>query len=478
MIGSELPILVSYYFLLVWLVVYSLHRFHLIRIVRQTAPPPQGRPLPARWPSVTVQLPVYNEKSVVRRLIRAAANLDYPESLIIQVLDDSTDETTAFIRDEIASLRDSRIVHVRRTSRSGYKAGALAYGMSLSQSDLFAVFDADFVPEPDFLLQTVPFFDDEVGMVQARWSHLNRDESLLTKLQGLYLDAHFGVESAARHAAGLFFNFNGTAGVWRREAIESAGGWSANTVTEDLDLSYRAQEKGWKFRFLRDVEVPAELPNTLTAFHGQQFRWAKGSLQTARLHLLPLLRSNLPLKVKIEAMFHLTNNCAYLLTLMLGLLLVPSMMIRYAAGLSWMLALDAILFLSSTASLVAFYREGQRQVGRPMPFLGEIVWLIPFGIGLSVTNARAVIEGLTCWGGVFNRTLKQGRPGVRRTESRPGIRWTETILTIYFVSTALAISSQGIFIPLPFIVLFLLGYGSTVVVALSERTGHAPKVLR
>ncbi|MDX1582395.1 MAG: glycosyltransferase [Thermoanaerobaculia bacterium] len=473
MTGSGLPILVAYYLLLIWLVVYSLHRFYLIRLIRRSPLTSRRIEVPSLWPSVTVQLPVYNERFVVRRLIRAAANLDYPGSLVIQVLDDSTDDTTAIIRRELAALSDSRIVHVRRDKRSGYKAGALAFGMERSSSELYAVFDADFVPNRDFLLRTVPqFCDSEVGMVQARWGHLNRRESLLTRLQALYLDAHFGVESAARHRAGLFFNFNGTAGVWRREAIESAGGWSATTVTEDLDLSYRAQRRGWKFTFLSDTEVPAELPNTLTAFHGQQFRWAKGSLQTARLHVGAILRSTLPWRVKMEALFHLTNNSAYLLTLILGLLLVPSIMIRYASGLSWILGLDALLFLTSTASLIAFYREGQRQIGQPLPKIREVIWLIPFGIGLSVTNARAVIEGLTRRGGVFNRTLKQGSAGIRITESRPPIRWSETILSLYFASTTLLILAQGIVAPIPFIALFLVGYGSTAVLAFAERAEH------
>lgn len=474
MSGTELSLLIVYYVLLVWLVMYALHRFHLIRLIRRRVTHPLEAPRPESWPSVTVQLPVYNESAVVRRLIRAAVKLDYPGSLEIQVLDDSTDETTAIIREEL-SRNDERVhvVHIRRGTREGYKAGALAYGLNRSSSELFAVFDADFVPPPHFLLETVPCFTDpETGMVQARWTHLNRQESLLTRLQAIYLDAHFAVESAARHEHGLFFNFNGTAGIWRREAIESAGGWSAKTVTEDLDLSYRAQKQGWRFRFLTDVEVPAELPSTITAFHGQQFRWAKGSLQTARLHVLSLVRSRLPWRVRLEAFVHLTNNIAYFLTLLLALLLVPSMAIRYATGVTWLLAVDAFLFLISSSSLVLFYREGQRQVHRPPPRISEFLWLVPFGVGLSVTNARAVLEGLTLRGGEFNRTMKQGSTGQRRIEAKPRFPLAELILLIYFCFTIVVTTSQGMFIPLPFILLFLCGYGSMALMALRERRWH------
>lgn len=478
---SEHVLLSVYYALLVWLVVYALHRFHLIRLIRQAsyrAPQPAG---PEFWPSVTVQLPVFNEPEVIARLIRAAVELDYPGPLEIQILDDSTDQTTELIRRELESIEpgQTRVVHIRRGSREGYKAGALAFGLGCSPSRIFAVFDADFVPPRDFLLRTVPWFEDpEIGMVQARWTHLNRDESLLTRLQALYLDAHFAVESAARHEHGLFFNFNGTAGVWRREAIESSGGWSAKTVTEDLDLSYRAQKNGWKFRFLSDVEVPAELPNTITAFQGQQFRWAKGSLQTARLHIRSILGSGLPWRVRLEAVFHLTNNFSYLLTLLLALLLVPSMMIRYASGMSWFLLLDALLFFSSTSSLLLFYREGQRQVTHAPPTFEELVWLIPFGVGLSVVNARAVLEGLVMKGGEFNRTLKQGRPGHKRMETRPRLPLPELILAAYFGFAAVLTVAQGMLIPLPFIALFLAGYGSAAFLSMRERRSFGEPVGR
>ncbi len=468
-------LLTVYYALLIWLVVYAVHRFHLIRLVRRASYRAPRPPAPEQWPAVTVQLPVFNEPAVVGRLVRAAVALDYPGRLEIQILDDSTDETTALIQEELESIGScgATVVHIRREQQGRLQGGGSRVRVRAFESQMFAVFDADFVPPPDFLLRTVPWFaDPAIGMVQARWTHLNRDESLLTRLQALYLDAHFAVESAARHGHGLFFNFNGTAGVWRRQAIEESGGWSATTVTEDLDLSYRAQREGWKFHFLSDVEVPAELPNTITAFQGQQFRWAKGSLQTARLHVRSLLESDLPWRVRLEAVFHLTNNFAYLLTLLLALLLVPSMMIRYASGMSWFLLLDGLLFFSSTSSLLLFYREGQRQVGHGPPTAGELAWLIPFGVGLSVVNARAVLEGIVLKGGEFNRTPKQGRPGQRRVEARPRLPLPELTLATYFGFAAVLVTIHGILIPLPFILLFLAGYGSAAFLSLKDRRVH------
>ncbi|HEX2123756.1 MAG TPA: glycosyltransferase, partial [Thermoanaerobaculia bacterium] len=280
---AEAVVLALYYVVLSVLAVYSLHRFYLVRLRRRTPEPP--RVTGASFPPLTIQLPLYNEPNVAARLLDAVAAIEYPGALDIQVLDDSSDDTPAIVAARVAAMRARGVAgeHVRRDSREGYKAGALAHGMSRSASELFAVFDADFVPPPDVLLRMVPHFGDpRVGMVQARWTHLNRDESLLTRVQALFLDAHFAVESAARNFGGRFFNFNGTAGVWRREAIESAGGWSSSTLTEDLDLSYRAQLAGWEFVFVNGVEVPAELPAALSGFQDQQHRWAKGSIQTAR----------------------------------------------------------------------------------------------------------------------------------------------------------------------------------------------------
>lgn len=290
-------ILGCYYSILLLLTVYGLHRFHLVRLQRRLRRDRVEAPVPCaclRKPHVAVQLPFYNEPNVVARLIEAASRIEYDGLLTIQVLDDSIDQTSAIAAKIVAELRlrGVNIDHIRRTNREGFKAGALAAGMALTDAELFAVFDADFVPPAGILRDMIPYFcDEKVGMVQARWGHLNRDRSILTRIQAIYLDGHFAIESAARFLDDRFFNFNGTAGIWRRQAIETAGGWSASTLTEDLDLSYRAQLKGWKFIFLPDTEVPAELPASISGFQDQQHRWAKGSIQTARKLLPDILGS-------------------------------------------------------------------------------------------------------------------------------------------------------------------------------------------
>src|SRR5688500_14432032 len=372
--AAEAVLLALYYLVLSALAVYSVHRFYLVRLRRCTPEP--ARITAQVYPPLTIQLPLYNEPNVAERLLDAVAAIEYPGLLDIQVLDDSTDRTTDIVASRVASMhaRGIRVDHVRRGSRDGFKAGALAEGMRLSGGELFAVFDADFVPPPDVLLKMVPYFAcRRVGMVQARWTHINRDSSMLTRVQALFLDAHFAVESAARNFGGRFFNFNGTAGVWRRAAIEEAGGWSSSTLTEDLDLSYRAQLAGWEFVFLPEVEVPAELPAALSGFQEQQHRWTKGSIQTARKLLPSIAGAHVRASVKAEAAFHLTNNSAYLLSVVLSLLVVPAIVVRHRHELWWSFALDVILYGASTYSVLLFYREGQRHAGRPIPRFRELL---------------------------------------------------------------------------------------------------------
>jgi cellulose synthase/poly-beta-1,6-N-acetylglucosamine synthase-like glycosyltransferase len=456
---AETGVLTLYYLVLSVLAVYSIHRLHLVRLRRRTPPP--ERTTAAVFPPLTVQLPLYNEPNVAARLIEAVAQLEYPGALDIQVLDDSTDETSAMVAAAIQRCGIS-IAHIRRESRDGFKAGALAHGMRLSTSELFAVFDADFVPPRDLLLRMVPYFADaRVGMVQARWTHLNRDESLLTRVQALFLDAHFAVESAARNFGGRFFNFNGTAGIWRRAAIEEAGGWSSSTLTEDLDLSYRAQLAEWEFVFLNDVEVPAELPAALSGFQDQQHRWAKGSIQTARKLLGPIVASDHRRRVKSEAVFHLTNNSAYLFTVMLALLIVPSMLVRYRHGLAWMFVIDVPLFIASTGSVLLFYREGQRWAGRARPPLRELLAVLPVGVGMSMRNAVAVIEGLIEEGGHFKRTPKVGDGIGQRSPRR--IPWAELAFALFFAGTIIAFAAAGHWAAIPFLGLFLSGYSYVAV---------------
>jgi len=418
-----------------------------------------------------VQLPLYNEPNVAARLVDAAAQLEYDGALDIQLLDDSTDATSAIVaaRVERWQSRGVRIAHLRRASREGFKAGALAEGMRRSDAELFAVFDADFVPMPDTLLRMVPHFArPEVGMVQARWEHLNREQSLLTRVQAIYLDAHFAIESAARHLSGRFFNFNGTAGIWRRAAIEAAGGWSASTLTEDLDLSYRAQLAGWTFVFLPDVLVPAELPGSLSAFQEQQHRWAKGSIQTARKLVPQILGSALPQPVKREALVHLTNNSAYLLTVVIAVLMVPAIVIRQRLGLTWTLLVDAAMFALSTLSVLGFYIEGQRVAGRPSLRLRELAAVLPIGIGISIRNGAAVIEGLIERGGTFHRTPKRGDSPRLRLDRMPRLPLGELALAIFFALAVVAFAAARQWVSLPFLMLFLSGYSYVAILATAE----------
>ena len=462
--AAETCVLTLYYAVLSVLAVYSIHRFHLVRLRRRS--PAAVRLTADAYPPITVQLPVYNEPNVIERLLRSVSMLEYPGHLDIQVLDDSTDETSDIVERLVAEIRARgvAVTHLRRSSRGGFKAGALAAGVGASDSELFAVFDADFVPPPDLLVRMVPYFADSgVGMVQARWTHLNREQSLLTRVQALFLDAHFAVESAARSSGGRFFNFNGTAGVWRRKAIEEAGGWSSSTLTEDLDLSYRAQMAGWRFVFLNDVEVPAELPAALSGFQDQQHRWAKGSLQTARKMLPSILASRCSATVKTEAVFHLTNNSAYLLSVILALLTIPAMLVRYDTGLTWTFLIDFALFAASSGSVLAFYREGQRCANRPVPRLIDLLAALPVGIGMSVRNAVAVVEGLTEEGGYFRRTPKRGdsgsaaRPRVEQRRTRLS-HVAEIGLAVFFVGSIGAFAAAGHWESLPFLSLFAAGY--------------------
>lgn len=475
--AGEHWILGLYYSLFLILLIFSLHRLHLVRLIRRLNSRPGHRDHsitgqldnPA-WPHVAIQLPLFNEPAVAGRLIDAVAALEYSGRMEIQVLDDSTDGTAAIVaeRVEAARARGVEIRHLRRSDRTGYKAGALAAGMRQTAAELFVVFDADFVPERGVLIPLVrPFTDAAVGMVQARWGHLNREQSALTRVQALYLDAHFAVESAARYRDGRFFNFNGTAGAWRREAIDDAGGWSASTLTEDLDLSYRAQLAGWTFIFLPELEIAGELPATVSGFQMQQHRWARGSIQTCRKNLGKVLAAPVSWKTKLEAVFHLTGNCSYLVTLLLALLLVPSLEIRYRTHWIAFAFIDLILFAICTWSLVEFCREGQRQIGRTMPWRA-LLCTLPIGIAFSVSNAQAVIEGAILSGGEFRRTFKQGSSKPRAEKPRR-IPVPEMLLVLFFAFFAVQSGFSGRWVPLFFLLMCLSGYGYQVVQNLLER---------
>lgn len=471
--AAEAALLAFYLLTLCGLTYYGAHRAHMVLLDRrhrgQGPKAPLG-PDDAELPVVTVQLPLYNERYVVERLIDAVARLDYPQDrLEIQVLDDSTDETQALARAAVERHRAAGldIVWLHRQDRQGFKAGALQAGLTRARGALLAIFDADFVPPPDFLRRAVPHLTaPDVGMVQARWDHLNRRDSALTRAQAALLDAHFLLEHRPRSRSGRFFNFNGTAGLWRRAAIDSAGGWSHDTLTEDLDLSYRAQLAGWRFVFLDDLLAPAELPADLNAFKAQQHRWAKGSVQVA-LKLLPrLLRAELPLKVKHEAFVHLTGNAAYLLLLALSLLLPPTLRLRVELGLTRTLWLDAPVLAGATLSICAFYLEAQRAAGRTWPErLRAVPLVMALGIGLAVNNARAALEALLGQQSEFVRTPKLGllRPdaGAPRSAYRAAASLqplAELALCAYHLDAALYAAAHGLYGALAFLSLFVFGF--------------------
>src|ERR1700688_3880208 len=398
----DTALLIPYCIVLILLASYGAHRYVLVYLYyknkknRTTEPPAYFSDLPP----ITVQLPIFNEQFVVERLLDAVCRLNYPlENLDIQVLDDSTDETVAVARGLVNhyAAKGFPVTYHHRSNREGFKAGALSEGLKTSRGEFVAIFDADFVPPEDFLQRVIHHFTDaKIGMVQTRWTHINRNYSFLTQVEAILLDGHFVLEHSGRARSGVFFNFNGTAGVWRRAAIDEAGGWQHDTLTEDTDLSYRAQLIGWGVIYLHDVECPAELPVEMTAFKTQQARWAKGLIQTGKKILPRVLRSDAPLHTKIEAWYHLTANLSYPLMIMLSVLLLPAMIIRFYQGWFQMLYIDLSLFMASTFSISSFYLVSQRELfPRSWPrALLYLPILMALGIGLTITNTKAVLEAL------------------------------------------------------------------------------------
>jgi cellulose synthase/poly-beta-1,6-N-acetylglucosamine synthase-like glycosyltransferase len=468
----EFGILGLYFLTLVVLAVLGLHRYIMIYLYRRDrARKAVPLPPPARLPRVTVQLPIYNELYVVERLIDSVCALRYPKDLLqIQVLDDSTDETVAVAEAAVDRYREQGfdIHYIHRADRAGFKAGALDAGLRTASGEFVAIFDADFVAPPDYLEKTLgQFGDPAVGMVQARWGHINRDYSLLTQVQSIMLDGHFVLEHGGRSRSGRFFNFNGTAGIWRRDVITDAGGWQHDTLTEDLDLSFRAQMRGWRFVYLQDVVCPAELPVEMNAFKSQQHRWAKGSVQTC-LKLLPrVLASPLPLHIKIESAFHLTANFAYPLMVLLSLLMFPAMVIRYNMGWQEMLIVDVPLFLGATTSVCSFYLISQKELfgegwRHRLKYLPAVLSL---GIGISVNNAKAVLEALLGLQSGFKRTPKYKVEGAgdewkqkRYKGALNFVPFLELLLGLYFTAMAFYAATNDIYGTLPFIVLFQFGF--------------------
>jgi cellulose synthase/poly-beta-1,6-N-acetylglucosamine synthase-like glycosyltransferase len=482
---SEFAVLGLYFLTLVILAVFGLHRYIMVYLYyKHRDRRAVALPLPAQLPRVTVQLPLYNEMYVVERLLDSVSKIQYPRELLeIQVLDDSTDETVQIARAAVERHRENGIdiQYIHRDDRRGYKAGALAAGLQVAKGEFILIFDADFVAPPDILEKSIGQFSDPgVGMVQVRWGHINRDYSLLTQVQSILLDGHFILEHGGRNRAGRFFNFNGTAGIWRRQAIVDGGGWQHDTLTEDLDLSYRAQMKGWRFVFLQDVISPAEIPVEMTAFKSQQHRWAKGSIQTCKKLLPQILASSLPLPVKVEATFHLTANFAYPLMILLSVLMFPAMVIRYNMGWYEMMLIDVPLFMGATLSVCSFYLMSQREVFAET-WRARVKYLpavLSVGIGLSVNNARAVLEALFGHQSEFTRTPKyrveKASDEWKQKRYRGAVNFVpflELGLGFYFTYMAIYAATYGIFGTLPFILLFQFGFLYTGVLSLSQNLG-------
>jgi cellulose synthase/poly-beta-1,6-N-acetylglucosamine synthase-like glycosyltransferase len=472
----------AYFVVLGLLCVYGLHRCFLVYVFSRVRNSPR---LPAghfdELPAVTVQLPMYNEPEVARRVILHAGALDYPrDRLQIQVLDDSTDETREIARAAVAELQAQGIdaEYLHRTERTGFKAGALEAGLKSAKGEFVAIFDADFIPPPTILKETVHYFTDpRVGMVQTRWDHLNRDVSLLTQAQAILLDGHFIIEHTARNRTGRFMSFNGTAGVWRKAAIQEAGGWQHDTLTEDLDLSYRAQLAGWEFVFRPEITSPAELPPEMNAFKAQQHRWTKGGAQTCK-KLLPLVMSKATSwRVKLEAFFHLTSCVVYVLMVALTLLLGPTLLANMSRPISawWMLPVEMLLFTVGFGSATLFYVASQVELRRG--FWGALRYvpaLMAVGVGIAFNNAIATIEGFFGKTGEFVRTPKFGAatnlvPG-QAPQKRMGMKsrnrwqaWAELAIAAYLTAWLVALIGvdgwvQRISLAIPFVAIFILGY--------------------
>jgi cellulose synthase/poly-beta-1,6-N-acetylglucosamine synthase-like glycosyltransferase len=474
--------LTAYLLVLTLLCIYGVHRYFLVvTFYRVRARHPQPASRFSDLPRVTVQLPMFNEQYVAERIIEQACRIEYPrDRLQIQVLDDSTDETRNIAAAIVERMRAEGfdVEYIHRADRTGYKAGALENGLCTATGEFVAIFDADFVPPRNILLETVHHFTDpKIGMVQCRWDHLNREDSLLTQAQAILLDGHFLIEHTARNRTGRYMSFNGTAGVWRRSAIHDAGGWSHDTLTEDLDLSYRAQLRGWKFVFLPQITSPAELPPEMNAFKAQQHRWTKGGAQTCVKLLPTVMRSGSGWRVKLEAFFHLTSCMVYILMVLLSILVGPAMIYKVFSNQemsSWELFFDGLLFFVGTGSALSFYIVSQRQLLRSWPDIFRYIpALMAIGIGIAFNNAMAAIEGFFGKAGEFVRTPKFGDKNLSAGSRRSRMSgfsfkgawkaWAELGLALYMTACL------GVFFffdhwvervsaALPFLGLFIFGY--------------------
>ncbi|MCB0397308.1 MAG: glycosyltransferase family 2 protein [Flavobacteriales bacterium] len=476
MTWGEMILLVVYGAMLLFILAYSIVQGTLIYAYVKSGKRKRTHPdSPTQWPSVTVQLPVYNERYVVERLIHAVAAFDYPKNkLEIQILDDSTDDTTRIIEQTIMPYVNNgiNICHIRREERTGFKAGALAYGTTIASGEFIAIFDADFVPATNFLKQTIPYFSNEqVGMVQSRWEHINKKYSLLTRLQAFGLNAHFTIEQTGRNAGSHFINFNGTGGIWRKSCILDSGGWSSDTLTEDLDLSYRAQFRGWKFIYLEDVTSPAELPATMDALKSQQFRWTKGAAETARLNVKKVLSaSQLERSTRINALFHLMNSFLFVCILGTAILSIPLLYIKNQHETPPFVYNLAGVFAISLCILAAYYFISFKKTDTRSwwNFPSQFILFLSISMGMSLHNSIAVLEGLVGRKSPFIRTPKFNLNASDKTITAnryvatrvSPVTVAELILSVYFMSgifIGFRVSDLGL---LPYHVMLAFGFAS------------------
>src|SRR3989441_1116131 len=478
-------VLIVYFAILTVLAIYGIYRVKQVtEFWRYSKFPPKakGEFAEASLPLVTVQLPLFNEMYVVERLVKAVTEIDYPRDRIeIQVLDDSTDETVNIARATVEkyAAQGFDIHYIHRDDRTGFKAGALENGMKTAKGNLIGIFDADFVPKPDFLRKLVHFFTEPtVGCAQMRWAHINGSYNLLTRLQTIMLDGHFVVEQTTRNRTGGFFNFNGTAGIWRREAIEMSGGWQHDTLTEDTDLSFRALLLGWRFVYLLDEEAPAEIPVEVNAFKAQQRRWAKGVLQVGLKLYRRIWNSPLPLRVKLEMFFRLTGNVSYPLMIVASFMQFPLLLVRYNQGLHQLMILDLPMLFFSTVSVVLYYGTAVWYLDEKR---GRRLWRLPLvmgaGIGPALSNARAGGEACAGLESDFVRTPKYRVEKIddeswKRKKYKRKHGWLpllELSFAVYFVLAIAYALKMHMWGPIAFLLLFCFGYGYMGMMSLLQR---------
>lgn len=473
--------LIIYLFALISLFTYGMNCYFLMIFYRLNRPKALKRHeqikkdfylnfSPKDWPKVTIQLPVFNERYVVERLITSVCRFDYPKELLeVQVLDDSTDDTVDIAKAVVAQMQQHGfdVIYLHREDRTGFKAGVLKEGLKTAKGELVGIFDADFIPNPDFLKETVPYFTDPgIGMLQTRWGHVNGDYSLLTCTQSIGIDGHFGVEQASRAWSGFFMNFNGTAGIWRKKAIEDAGGWQADTLTEDLDLSYRAQLRGWKLQFAPEVVCPAELPVTITAFKSQQHRWAKGSIQTAKKNLVKLFKADISILVKIQAFLHLTHYMVHPMMLTVVLTSIPMLYTQwFFTHLAYPIIIFTLLCLATCgpSSMYLFSQHilYQNWKGR-IKFLPFLMFL---GTGIAVNNTKAILEALLNIRSGFVRTPKYGIKlkgdrweGKRYSIPLTSISILEFFMGLYSLTGLLLFLFYSKYLISPFLLIYTTGF--------------------